>query len=135
MSPAGYSGTPLPTKLGIKAEHRVLLLGAAAGFDLPELPVGVVLHRRAGTAPYDVVVAFCRDRSALERSFAASLARTTTNGAVWVAWPKRASGVPTDLGDDVVREYGLGHGAVDNKVCAIDETWSGLRFVRRLADR
>ena len=127
---AGYSGTPLPRKLGIRPDSRVLVLGAPDGFD-----PGAPFHRRPGREPYDVVLLFCPDRAALTRRFDAAAARHTTAGMIWVCWPKRSSGIPTDLGDHVVREFGLAHGRVDVKVCAIDETWSGLKFVIRLADR
>lgn len=127
---AGYSGTPLPRKLGIRAGSRVLVLGAPAGFD-----PGAPCHRRPGREPYDVVLLFCPDRATLERRFDAAAARHTTAGMIWVCWPKRSSGIVTDLGEGVVREFGLANGRVDVKVCAIDETWSGLKFVIRLADR
>jgi len=137
---AGYSGTPLPKKLGIKAGHRVLLVGAPADLDLAPLPDDVTLSRSAGSGsagrgPYDVIITFCRDAAALTRRFAPAVARTPPDGAIWVAWPKKASGVVTDLDDHAVRAHGLAEGLVDVKVCAIDATWSGLRFVRRLADR
>jgi hypothetical protein len=131
---AGYSGTPLPRKLGVQPGHRVLLVGAPTGFTLGDLP-GVQVHRRAGVSAYDVILAFVSDRRALERRFAPLSARLVSNGGLWVAWPKRASGVATDLDENAVRNHGLDLGLVDNKVCAIDETWSGLRFVVRLRDR
>lgn len=135
----GYSGTPLPRKLGIRAGDRVLLDCAPAGFEddaLAPLPDGVVVHRRAGRAPYDVVVAFRRDAATLQRHIDRDIARTAPpSGRLWLAWPKRASGVATDLSDGAVRAAGLDAGVVDTKVCAIDATWSGLMFVRRLADR
>jgi hypothetical protein len=130
----GYSGTPLPTKLGIKPGHRVLLVGAPAGFAIGPLD-GVDLHHRAGRSPYDVIVVFCTDLRSVERRFASLAARLVGNGGLWVAWPNRSSGVPTDLDENVVREVGLREGLVDNKVCAVDATWSGLRFVVRLRDR
>ena len=133
---AGYSGTPLPRKLGIKPEARVGLIGAPHDFDevLGELPPGVTVRRRAhGTL--DVIVIFVQKRSELERRLPALKKALDQAGGLWVAWPKRSSGVATDLGDGAVREVGLASGLVDNKVCAIDETWSGLRFVYRLADR
>jgi hypothetical protein len=130
----GYSGTPLPRKLGIKEGHRVLLAGAPSGFDLGPLP-GVEVHRRAGAAPYHVILAFTADRRTLDRRFLALFEHLTRNGGLWVAWPKRSSGVATDLDENIVRDVGLAAGLVDNKVCAIDETWSGLRFVIRLRDR
>ena len=134
---AGYSGTPLPRKLGIAPGDRVLLIGAPDGFErstLGPLP-DVDVHRRAGRSPYDVVLAFAPDRRALAARFGPASQRITTAGGLWVAWPKKSSGMPTDLDDNVVREFGLASGLVDNKVCAIDATWSGLRFVVRLRDR
>jgi hypothetical protein len=131
---AGYSGTPLPRKLGIRPGSRVLLVGAPADFGLGPLPE-VDVHHRAGRSPYDVVLAFAPDRRALAARFIPASGRLTTAGGLWVAWPKRSSGVPTDLDENVVREFGLAAGLVDNKVCAIDATWSGLRFVVRLRDR
>jgi hypothetical protein len=134
--PAGYSGTPLVRKLGIKPGDRLALIGAPDGFDqvLGELPDGVQLRRRAqGTC--DVIVVFCTRRSELQRRLATLRPALDQAGGLWVAWPKRSSGVPTELGDGPVRELGLAAGLVDNKVCAIDATWSGLRFVYRLADR
>lgn len=135
----GYSGTPLPRKLGIRDGHRVLLAGAPADFDLGDL-ASVDLHdvhvqRRAGATPYDVILGFTPDHRALARRFPDLARRLVTNGGLWIAWPKRSSGVPTDLDENIVREFGLEAGLVDNKVCAVDETWSGLRFVVRLRDR
>lgn len=135
---AGYSGTPLPQKLGIRAGSRVLLAGNPADLadlDLGPLPASAVVHRRAGRPPYDVVVALCRSRAELGRRWEALHPRTTPAGRLWVAWPKRASGVPTDLDEGVVRAHGLSHGRVDVKVCAVDATWSALAFVLRLGDR
>jgi hypothetical protein len=133
---AGYSGTPLAAKLGLKAGGRMSLLGAPAGFEelLEPRPDGAVLLRNA-RPPLDLVVLFESERRPLERRFAALAARLEPAGMLWVAWPKRASGVPTDLSEGVVREVGLAAGLVDTKVCAIDATWSGLRFVHRLSDR
>jgi hypothetical protein len=131
---AGYSGTPLPRKLGIVDGTRVLLLGAPESFDLGPLP-GVELHRRAGRSPYDVVLLFTPDRATLVRRFAPARDRITVAGGLWACWPKRASGVATDLTDNVVRAHGLAAGLVDVKVAAIDATWSGMKFVVRLRDR
>ncbi|MDX6266954.1 MAG: hypothetical protein QOD70_1694 [Frankiales bacterium] len=133
-SPTGYSGTPLPQKLGIKAGARVLLDGAPDGFDLGPLPDGVTLSSRAASS-YDLAVVFVRDSGRLAKRWDAVHPRVTPAGRLWVAWPKRSSGVPTDLDEGVVREHGLTHGRVDVKVCAIDATWSGLAFVVRLQDR
>jgi hypothetical protein len=127
----GYSGTPLPQKLGVKPDSRVLLDGAPEGFELP----GVRAHTRPGAAPYDVVLLFAGHRARLERRWAPLAGRLTTPGRLWVCWPKRSSGLQTDLSENDVRDYGLANGLVDVKVCAVDETWSGLAFVRRLSDR
>ena len=136
MAVSGYSGTPLPRKLGIKPGSVIGLSKAPPELDvaLGELPDGVTVRRRAG-GRLDVAVAFFTRRAELERRLPA-LARTIhPDGGLWIAWPKRASGVPTDVTEDVVRDLGLAAGLVDNKVCAIDETWSGLRLVYRLRDR
>ena len=132
---AGYSGTPLPRKLGLADGQRVLVVGGPPGWALPGPVPEITLHRRPGPGPYDVVVAFCPDGAELHRRFAPLAERITPAGALWIAWPKRASGVPTDLDENVVRDHGLAAGLVDVKVAAIDTTWSGLKFVRRLRDR
>ena len=132
---AGYSGTPLVRKLGVKIDSRVLILAAPAGFELDDVPKDAVVHRRAGAAAYDVILAFCPDFDRLQARLTASLPKMTTAGALWLAWPKRASGVATDLDENVVRERGLATGLVDVKVAAIDATWAALKFVRRVRDR
>jgi hypothetical protein len=135
MSTPGYSGKPLAAKLGIRPEHRLLLDNAAEGFTIEGLPAGTTLARRPGRTPYDVIVMFCPDRRRLTGRLPVLLARTTTAGMIWVAWPKRSSGVPTDLDENGIRELALPLGVVDVKVCAIDSTWSGLKLVRRLSNR
>ncbi|TDW86904.1 MULTISPECIES: DUF3052 domain-containing protein [Kribbella] len=135
MSTPGYSGKPLAAKLGIKADHLVLLDNAPAGFVVEGLPPGTSVARRAGRTPYDVVLMFCPDRARLTKRLPVLLARTTTAGMIWTAWPKRSSGVPTDLDENGIRELALPLGVVDVKVCAIDATWSGLKLVRRLSSR
>jgi hypothetical protein len=127
---AGYRGTPLPVKLGVREGFRVLVSGAPDGFalDCPH-------HVRAGREPYDVVLLFCPSVADLDRGWDGGVRRIAVAGALWVAWPKKSSGVVTDLSERLVREFGLAHGLVDVKVCAIDGTWSGLKFVRRRADR
>jgi hypothetical protein len=135
---SGYSGTPLVSKLGIKAGARVGLLDAPEGFaesTLGPLPEGVVLRVGLRGAPFEVIVTFFERRARLERRLPALSSALHPAGGLWVAWPKRSSGVATDLSDEVVRELGLAAGLVDNKVCAIDPVWSGLRFVYRLRDR
>jgi hypothetical protein len=136
VSTAGYSGTPLPRKLGIRDGSRLLLVGAPADFAaaLGELPPGVELLE-PGAGDVDVAVLFALGLATLRTHFAPLTASLQPAGGLWVAWPKRSSGVATELNESVVRELGLEAGLVDNKVCAIDATWSGLRFVRRLRDR
>ena len=126
---AGYSGTPLPKKLGISEGSTVALVGAPPGVigDLP--PDVTVKHQARGTA--DVVVAFFTERRAFERRIDALGRMIFPAGCLWVAWPKRSSGRSTSMGEDVVRAVALPLGLVDNKVCAIDETWTGLRVVWR----
>ncbi|MSQ30540.1 MAG: DUF3052 domain-containing protein [Dehalococcoidia bacterium] len=129
---AGYSGTPLPRKLGIAAGARLALLDAPPGFDatLGALPEDVATRTtlRGGA---DVALCFVTRRSDLERRVEALGRAVFPDGAAWIAWPKRASGVPTDMTEDVVREVALPLGLVDNKVCAVDATWSALRLVWR----
>ncbi len=129
---AGYSGTPLSKKLGIKAQHRVAVLGGPDGFEdlLAPLPDGVTV-RRAARGTNDVVVSFHTRRAHFERRLDTAVRAMDVDGGLWIAWPKKASGVSTDMTEDIVREVALPLGLVDNKVCAIDETWSGLRIVWR----
>ncbi|MGZ4197170.1 MAG: DUF3052 domain-containing protein [Solirubrobacteraceae bacterium] len=136
MPTAAYSGTPLVKKLGIKPGATLGLIGAPDDFDgtLGALPDGVAVRRRL-RGPLDVIVAFYVERSALERRLPALRDALQPAGGLWVAWPKRVSGVVTDVSETVVRELGLAAGLVDNKVCAIDAVWSGLRLVYRLRDR
>jgi hypothetical protein len=133
---AGYSGTPLAAKLGIQPGVRLALIQPPEGFaaTLGALPPGVTLARAAGWR-CDVVLLFVTSRSQLAAELPAALGGLAAVGGLWLAWPKRASGVPTDLTEDGVRAAGLAAGVVDNKVCAMDETWSALRFVVRTADR
>jgi hypothetical protein len=134
--PAGYSGTPLAKKLGIKEGHVVALLRAPKGFDatLDGLPAGVSVRKRAtGTA--DVVVSFHTERTDLDARVPQLLEVLDIDGGLWIAWPKKASKVPTDITEDTVREVFLPLGLVDNKVCAIDHVWSGLRVVWRKDNR
>jgi hypothetical protein len=135
---AGYSGTPLPQKLGIKEGARVGLVRAPAGFarTLGPLPVGVVPEVVGrGKQPFDVMICFVTRAADVGPEIAALKQRMRPAAGLWMAWPKRASGVETDVDESVIRDHGLAAGLVDNKVCAVDETWSGLRFVIRLADR
>jgi hypothetical protein len=124
-------------KLGIKAGSRLGVIGAPDGFDatLGELPAEVHVRRRLGGRRFDVIVAFFDRRTELERRLAPLAGALDPAGGLWIAWPKRASRVPTDVTEDVVRDLGLAAGLVDNKVCAVDQVWSGLRLVYRLRDR
>jgi hypothetical protein len=132
---AGYSGRPLAVKLGLREGARAALVAAPPGFEaaLAPLPEGARLVEPV--APLDLALLFTRREAELSARFPALAAALTPAGALWVAWPKKAAKIETDLTEDVVRAVGLSGGLVDNKVCAIDEVWSGLRFVRRLADR
>jgi len=136
-SMAGYSGTPLPKKLGVKEGHVVLLDRLPAGLDLG-LPPEVTVVRRV-RAGLDLTVTFHTELATLAARLPVLFEHTVTNGMVWVAWPKQAAvkrlGIDTDLNDNVVRTLGLELGWVDVKVAAISDVWSGQRFVRRLADR
>ena len=130
---AGYSGTPLATKLGIKSGMVVGIFDAPDGFDpatMHGLPDGVVLRTQArGTL--DVIVSFHTRRSQLEARLPILLRALEVDGGLWFSWPKKASGLPTDITEDTLREVALPLGLVDNKVCAVDDTWSGLRVVWR----
>ncbi|HSS38071.1 MAG TPA: DUF3052 domain-containing protein [Polyangia bacterium] len=133
---AGYSGTPLPKKLGIKPAARLALVNAPADFagTLGELPPGVT-PKPLGRGTYDVIILFARSDRELARGLPAARDRLDPAGGLWIGWPKKASGIPTDITEQEVRRRGLASGLVDNKVCAIDDTWSALRFVVRLAER
>jgi hypothetical protein len=135
---AGYSGTPLPQKLGIKEGHQLALLAAPKSFTttLGKLPPKVSIQTDLkGKSPLDVIVLFVGKRAELEQKLSAVRKRMAPNAGLWIAWPKKSSGVVTDMTEDVVRAVALPTGLVDNKVCAIDETWSGLRLVIRLENR
>ena len=132
MASAGYSGTPLPQKLGIKAGARIAIIGAPPSLVLGVLPSGVTVQRSlAGKTLLDVFVVFITRRAELGARIATCRPRMNPAAGLWIAWPKRASGVTSDVTEDTVREIALPTGLVDNKVCAIDDTWSGLRLVIR----
>jgi hypothetical protein len=134
---AVYAGTPLPRKLGIGEGDGVALIGAPERFEdtLGELP-DVSLHTDlADDMRYDVIVAFMTERAELEAELPRLRARMAPACGLWIAWPKRTSNVPTDMTDHVIREVALPTGLVDNKVCSIDDTWSGLRLVIRRENR
>ena len=132
---AGYSGTPLARKLGIKPGHRVGTFVAPPSFrGLVDLPEGARFVRSPRT-PCQVSVAFATDVRQLTARVKAAVAVMPADGGIWVAWPKKSSVLMTSLTFDIVQRHGLDIGLVDNKVCAIDDDWSGLRFVVRVGDR
>lgn len=128
---AGYSGTPLPKKLGIDDDSVFTVRHAPPGFAATLGDTGTAVWQKSLLAPLDVVISFHTTRTTLVAEWPKLTEAAQPDGAVWVAWPKKVSGVPTDITEDVLRELLLPTGWVDNKVCAIDETWSGLRFVLR----
>lgn len=132
---AGYSGTPLPKKLGIKASSRVLLVGHPPDFEdtLGALPEGVVLVTRFGPS-VDLILWFVRSSQELRKGITKWAGRTG-KGGIWIIWPKKSSGIATDLQQSVVRITGLDANLVDYKIAAIDQTWSGLKFAVRLKER
>ena len=133
---AGYSGTPLAAKLGIKEGSLVALLGAPDGFgaELEPLPDGARVRTRL-QPDIDVAVLFVTTRAQLERRFRQVVRSLQPAGGLWVAWPRWSSGVATDLTENVLRDVVLPTGLVDNKVCAVNQAWSGLRFVIRRENR
>ena len=128
----GYSGTPLPQKLGLKPGLKVYVDGAPTHLDLL---LGGSTYTTRLPREIDVTLLFTTSFARLAKRLPLVIERTVSNGMVWVCWPKKASKVPTDLDENVIREFGLGTGVVDVKVAAVDATWSGLKFVRRLKDR
>ncbi|HZS96140.1 MAG TPA: DUF3052 family protein [Terriglobales bacterium] len=132
----GYSGTPLPKKLGIKPKQRVMLFGLPADVRavLREALADCELARD-GRGPVDFAMMFVKEQSGLKAEFTWLATLLAPAGVLWVAWPKKASGVATDLNEKDVRRIGLAAGLVDVKVCAVSEVWSGLKFVRRVKDR
>lgn len=132
---AGYSGTPLPKKLGIVGDAVFATRHAPADFAVALGDYGDAVWQRSLLAPIDVVVAFFTERRKLVAEWPPLAEAAQPAGAVWVVWPKKSSGVATDITEDVLRAELLPTGWVDNKVCAIDDTWSGLRFVLRKENR
>jgi len=132
---AGYSGTPLVKKLGIKEGFNVVIVNAPDDFEQQlALPKRVTVNGRL-KKPLDFVLFFVKSRYALDKDFSRYSARLTPAGILWISWPKKTSGVQSDLNENVVRDIGLAKGMVDVKVCAVDDVWSGLKFVFRLKDR
>jgi hypothetical protein len=132
----GYSGTPLPKKLGIKDGFHVSLIDAPAEITA-ELKSSLEKCKIAKDtkSPLEFVMLFTKSGGALKREFERVTKNLAPAGMLWVCWPKKTSGVPTDLNENIVRDIGLAAGLVDVKVCAVTEVWSGLKFVRRLKDR
>jgi hypothetical protein len=131
---AGYSGKPIVEKLGVKPGHRVYVERVPQSLPL-EWPESVTVLRRPPAEPVDMVWAFCLDRRRLDQRLELLIDMTAVAGTLWISWPKKSSGVATDIDENVVRQTGLDAGVVDVKVAAVDDVWSALKFVRRLKDR
>ncbi|MGE0771648.1 MAG: DUF3052 domain-containing protein [Cyclobacteriaceae bacterium] len=134
---AGYSGSPLLKKLGIKAEMHIHVKNPPGAYWdwLSPLPEGITVADRPAKGKLDFVHLFVTQRKHFEQEYLRGRDWIKQNGMLWISWPKKSSGVETDLDGNIVREYGLRHGLVDVKVCAVDEIWSGLKFMYRLRDR
>lgn len=134
---AGYSGTPLVKKLGIKPGHKLGLMNAPEGFqkELAGLPTDVKIAVSRLVGPLDLIMLFVTTEKNLVRDFPRMMEKLARTGILWVAWPKKSSSVTTDLSFDVVQKFGLAAGLVDVKICAVNDIWSGLKFVYRLKDR
>jgi hypothetical protein len=133
---AGYSGTPLIKKLGIKPGFKVTFVNAPPDFVRAlDLPPQTIVNSASSRQPLDLVMLFVKSRQDLAKKFPLSATRLKPDGMLWISWPKKTSGVKSDLTENVVREIGLSEGLVDVKVCAVDDVWSGLKFVFRLKDR
>jgi hypothetical protein len=138
MPGAGYSGTPLIKKLGLKPGQRACFLNAPEGFHktLGALPLGIeLIQRLPKMRSLDFIHFFTKERNKLEKSFPQLKAALNWDGILWISWPKGSSKVATDINENIVREIGLDVGLVDVKVAAVDEVWSGLKFVHRVKDR
>jgi hypothetical protein len=137
MNMAGYSGTPLTKKLGIKEGFRVGLVNAPKGFrrQLVDLPGKVRIATERLAKPLDLILLFVDSEQEFQKQFPKLMQKLAMDGMLWVAWPKKSSGVPTDLAFDNVQRFGLSAGLVDVKICAVNDIWSGLKFVYRLKDR
>jgi hypothetical protein len=134
---AGYSGTPLAKKLGFREGFRVGFVNPPRGFrqELGALPGGVKISVARLPKPLDLILFFADSQQILKQEFPRLAQNLEANGMLWIAWPKKASGISTDLSDNSVRQIGLDAGLVDVKVCAVNDIWSGLKFVYRLEDR
>jgi len=134
---AGYSGTPLAKKLGIKPGYKLGLVNAPKGFqkELAGMPEAVKITVSRLVGPLDLILLFLTSEKNLIKEFPKVKEKLSRTGMLWVAWPKKSSGVTTDLSFDVVQKFGLAAGLVDVKICAVNDIWSGLKFVYRLKDR
>ena len=134
---AGYSGTPLVKKLGIKPGVKCVIIGEPKEyFDwIVPLPEGTKFLKKIPTAEVEFVHVFVKDFKTFSKLYKDSKKVLKKDGMMWISWPKRSSGIVTDLDENIIRDYGLRNGLVDVKVCAVDETWSGLKFMFRVADR
>jgi hypothetical protein len=132
---AGYSGTPLIKKLGIKPGSNIVFVNAPSGYAAElDLPADVITNSRS-RKPLDFAQLFVKNEKELRRKFSEYAERLNASGMLWISWPKKSSGISTNLSENVVRDIGLAAGLVDVKICAVDEVWSGLKFVFRLKDR
>jgi hypothetical protein len=132
---AGYSATPLVKKLGLKPGFNVAFVSSPAGYVSElDLPADVIINSRSGK-PLDFVQLFVKSEKDLKTKFSEYSQRLNASGMLWVSWPKKSSGESTDLSENIVRDVGLAAGLVDVKICAVNEVWSGLKFVFRLRDR
>ncbi len=129
----GYSGTPLPKKLGISPGARVCFVNAPEKFGDEHL--SGIAAESTGSGPFDVILLFCVDRKTLETSFERLSKKLNAAGGLWICWPKKSSGIATDLNENLIRDFCLKSKLVDNKVCAVTDVWSGLRFVVRVEHR
>jgi len=131
---AGYSGTPLAKKLGIKDGHKCTVINEPKNYFVLLSPLPDAKFLKSGK-DLDFVHVFTTNFKEFSKHFLAHKKLLKTNGMMWISWPKKSSKVPTDLDENIIRDFGLQNGLVDVKVCAVDETWSGLKFVYRLSDR
>jgi hypothetical protein len=132
----GYSGTPLPKKLGIKDGIHFILIDAPQDVtDELKPSLQKCTSPKDGKTPIDFAMLFTKSAASLRKEFAKIAKQLSPSGMLWISWPKKASGVETDLNENIVREIGLAAGLVDIKVCAVTDVWSGLKFVRRIKDR
>lgn len=132
---AGYSGTPLAKKLGLKDGLRIWVINAPENFEQQLAVPSEIRVTQSKRKPLDLILFFTSSQVNLRKNFAGLAKRLSADGMLWISWPKKASGVTADLNENIVRQIGLDQGLVDVKVCAINEVWSGLKFVYRLKDR